>query len=175
MNVGSKIFAMILSSTGIGHLGAMALDGAILRVFIIVGQIQLETTPEGNMNKSPTEILNNVSEHEINRALESITEDELIAEMKNQADRMSQEQLQRKIKKAGTEENFINNFAQIAMRFLVMKKVLMGAGIAGSVAVSTAQAAVDASNVASVGGEMFDAASDASGGFLETMVEVLFG
>ncbi len=29
MNIGSKIFAMILSSTGIGHFGAMALDGAI--------------------------------------------------------------------------------------------------------------------------------------------------
>lgn len=29
MNIGSKIFSMILSSTGIGHVGAVALDSAV--------------------------------------------------------------------------------------------------------------------------------------------------
>ena len=126
------------------------------------------------MSKSPSEILNNVSEKEVNRILEAITEEEIVEEIKNQASKMSEAQIANEVKKAGSEDDFIENLTKIAIRAIVTKKILIGSGIALTVAASAAQAAVD--SALSTGSEIAGAAAEeAGGGFLDAVADFFFG
>ena len=125
------------------------------------------------MKKSAAEIISNASEKDIQKILDNINEKELMVEMKSQVDSMSESEVKKETQKAGSEDNFLSKIAQRAIKVIVTKKILIGAGFSLTLAAKTAQAAIE--NTSEVGEEIFDAASEAGSGFLESVTSFIFG
>nr|VFJ87848.1 MAG: hypothetical protein BECKLFY1418B_GA0070995_100818 [Candidatus Kentron sp. LFY] len=100
------------------------------------------------MSKSPSEILNSVSESEIKRIRKEITNKEIADEIKNQLSKLPEEQLENEVKKAGSEENFLKELTKIAIRIIVANKLKLKLGgtiaIAGAGVIMPASAAANA-------------------------------